>query len=52
MATMPARHIEIKARIESVEALLPRARALANGPPQTIAQDAASSPAGTETLCV
>jgi adenylate cyclase len=34
-----ARNIEIKARIESVEALLPRARALAGGEPQLIVQD-------------
>jgi len=34
-----ARNIEIKARIDSVEALLPRARALADGAPQAIAQD-------------
>ena len=33
------RNIEIKARIVSVEALLPRARSLADGPEQTIAQD-------------
>jgi len=37
--THAARNIEIKARIESVETLLPRARALADGPPQAIAQD-------------
>jgi adenylate cyclase class IV len=34
-----ARNIEIKARIASVQALLPRARALADGPAQAIAQD-------------
>ena len=33
------RNIEIKARIDSVEALLPLARALADGPAQAIAQD-------------
>ncbi|MES2959745.1 MAG: class IV adenylate cyclase [Pseudomonadota bacterium] len=33
------RNIEIKARIDSVEALLPVAQALADGPPQTIEQD-------------
>lgn len=33
------RNIEIKARIESVEALLPRARALADGPAELIVQD-------------
>ena len=33
------RNIEVKARIDSVDALLPRARALADGPAQTIAQD-------------
>jgi adenylate cyclase class IV len=33
------RNIEIKARIASVEALLPRARALAGGEPELIAQD-------------
>jgi adenylate cyclase class IV len=33
------RNIEIKARIDKVEALLVRAQALADGPPQTIAQD-------------
>ena len=33
------RNIEIKARIDSVDALLPRARALADGPAQTITQD-------------
>ncbi len=33
------RNIEIKARIASVEALLPRARAVAGGEPQAIAQD-------------
>ena len=34
-----ARNVEIKARIASVEALLPRARALADGEAQMIAQD-------------
>ena len=34
-----ARNVEIKARIDSVEAVLPRALALADGPPQLIAQD-------------
>ena len=34
-----ARNIEIKARIGSVEALLPRARALADGPETLIEQD-------------
>jgi adenylate cyclase class IV len=34
-----ARNIEIKARIGSVEALLPRAQAVAGGEPQRIAQD-------------
>ena len=34
-----ARNVEIKARIESVEALLPLAAALADAPPQTIEQD-------------
>jgi len=34
-----ARNIEIKARIDSVEALLPIARALADGPEQRIEQD-------------
>jgi adenylate cyclase class IV len=33
------RNIEIKARIESVEALLPRAQALAGAEPELIAQD-------------
>jgi predicted adenylyl cyclase CyaB len=33
------RNIEIKARIDSVDALLPRAQALADGPLQTIEQD-------------
>ena len=33
------RNIEIKARIDKFEALLVRAQALADGPPQTIAQD-------------
>lgn len=33
------RNIEIKARIASVEALLPRARALADGEPERIEQD-------------
>ena len=36
---MVARNIEIKARIDSVEALLPLAQSLADGPPQTIQQD-------------
>jgi adenylate cyclase class IV len=34
-----ARNIEIKARIASVESLLPRARALAGGEPELIEQD-------------
>jgi adenylate cyclase class IV len=34
-----ARNIEIKARIDSVDALLPRARAVAGGEPQLIEQD-------------
>lgn len=34
-----ARNIEIKARIASVEAMLPLAQALAGGPPQALAQD-------------
>jgi predicted adenylyl cyclase CyaB len=34
-----ARNIEIKARIASVEALMPRAMALADGPPERIEQD-------------
>lgn len=34
-----ARNIEIKVRIERIEALLPRARALADGAPQLIEQD-------------
>ena len=34
-----ARNIEIKARIDSVEAMLTRARALADDPPQVIEQD-------------
>jgi adenylate cyclase class IV len=34
-----ARNVEVKVRIASVEALLPRARALADGPPEPIAQD-------------
>lgn len=33
------RNVEVKARISSVEALLPVAQALADGPPQTIEQD-------------
>jgi len=33
------RNVEIKARIHSVAALLPLAQALADGPPQAIAQD-------------
>jgi adenylate cyclase class IV len=34
-----ARNVEVKARIDSVEALLPRARALADGEPTLITQD-------------
>jgi adenylate cyclase class IV len=34
-----ARNVEIKARIASVESLLPLARACADGPPEPIAQD-------------
>jgi adenylate cyclase class IV len=34
-----ARNIEIKARLESLDALLPRAQALAAGPPELIQQD-------------
>lgn len=34
-----ARNVEVKARIDSVEAVLPRARALADGPEQRIEQD-------------
>lgn len=34
-----ARNVEIKARIDSIEALLPLALALADGPPEAIAQD-------------
>ena len=34
-----ARNVEIKARIASIEALLPRVRALAGAPPEFIAQD-------------
>ena len=34
-----ARNVEIKARIASIEALLPRLRALAGAPPEFIAQD-------------
>ena len=34
-----ARNVEVKARIDSIESLLPRARALADGPPEPIAQD-------------
>lgn len=34
-----ARNVEIKARIDSIDALLPLARACADGPPQAIAQD-------------
>lgn len=34
-----ARNVEVKARIDSVAALLPRARALADGPEQRIEQD-------------
>ena len=33
------RNVEVKARIDSIEALLPRARALADGPETRIAQD-------------
>ena len=33
------RNIELKARIDSVEAVMPVAQALADGPPQAIAQD-------------
>jgi adenylate cyclase class IV len=33
------RNVEVKARIDSVEALLPIARALADGPPERIEQD-------------
>ena len=33
------RNVEIKARIDSIEALLPLARDLADGPPEAIAQD-------------
>ena len=33
------RNVEIKARIDSIEALLPVAQALADGPPQKIEQD-------------
>lgn len=38
-AAAAARNVEVKARVASVEALLPRARALADGPPEPIAQD-------------
>ncbi|MBC8058021.1 MAG: class IV adenylate cyclase [Rhizobiales bacterium] len=34
-----ARNVEIKASIDSIEALLPQALALADGPPEPIAQD-------------
>ncbi len=34
-----ARNVEIKARIDSVDALLAKAQSLADAPPQTIAQD-------------
>ena len=34
-----ARNVEIKARIDNIEALLPLARDLADGPPEAIAQD-------------
>jgi predicted adenylyl cyclase CyaB len=34
-----ARNVEVKARIHSVEALLPRARSLADGPEERIEQD-------------
>lgn len=34
-----ARNVEIKARIDSLDALLPRALACADGPPEAIAQD-------------
>ena len=34
-----ARNVEIKARLESVEALLPRARSIAGGEPELILQD-------------
>lgn len=34
-----ARNVEVKARIDSIESLLPRARALADGPPEPISQD-------------
>jgi predicted adenylyl cyclase CyaB len=37
--TGAARNVEIKARIESVQALLPRAQAIAGSPAQTIRQD-------------
>lgn len=37
--TGAARNVEIKARIESVQALLPHAQALAGSAPQTILQD-------------
>ena len=33
------RNIEIKARIDGIEGLLPHARALADGEPELIAQD-------------
>lgn len=34
-----ARNVEVKARIDGIEALLPRARALADGPAQRLLQD-------------
>jgi adenylate cyclase class IV len=34
-----ARNVEIKARVDSIDVLLPRARALAGGEPQHLAQD-------------
>lgn len=34
-----ARNVEVKARIDTVEALLPRVRDIADGPPEPIAQD-------------
>lgn len=34
-----ARNVEIKARVDSIDVLLPRARALAGGEPQCLAQD-------------
>lgn len=38
-AAAAARNVEVKARVASVEALLPHVRALADGPPEPIAQD-------------